>query len=59
MENANYMQVLPGGHCFYCHQDFPDKHDYIECAKLNKENYHYPCDERCKDSKFYKAKIGE
>lgn len=54
---SNFLQKLPGGHCFYCHKDFPDKHDWEACRTSSTSNYHYPCDERCKDSKYYGSKV--
>lgn len=54
MEHSYYMQRLPGGHCFFCHQDYPDEHDFIECSKKH-DNKSYFCDERCKDSKYYQS----
>lgn len=54
-QEINYLKVMPGGHCYYCHQDYPDSHNWEECKKVNEANYHVPCDERCKDSKYYRV----
>jgi len=48
------IRVLPGGHCYYCHEDYPDRHSFIKCAAKNSANYYYPCDERCKRSTYYR-----
>lgn len=54
MHSNNFLQVLPGGHCFHCHKDYEgDRHDYWQCEKDNPGNYHYPCDTRCIDSKYF------
>ena len=34
MNNINYMKVLPGGHCFYCHKDYEEMSENHPCAKL-------------------------
>jgi ribosome-associated toxin RatA of RatAB toxin-antitoxin module len=33
MINNNYMQVLPGGHCMYCHKDYKEMSSEHKCFK--------------------------
>ncbi|HEY4832769.1 MAG TPA: hypothetical protein VIH61_09460 [Waddliaceae bacterium] len=56
MKNTqNFMQLLPGGHCCFCHQDYEEM--LCPCGGLA----HFTdgrgagptiCGERCKDSKY-------
>lgn len=49
-EKANFMQVLPGGHCFTCHKDYEEYTERHPCLdKSNPTN----CKEECyKNSKY-------
>jgi len=51
MSNANYMQTLPGGHCFTCHKDYEEESNYHPCFSTGFVAS-TPCDEACKDSKY-------
>lgn len=50
-QSVNYMQLLPGGHCFLCHEDYPVDHDFQKCLGIHGQPK--PCGEQCKASKFY------
>lgn len=51
MTTVNYMHVLPGGHCFICHKDYPEMHKDHPCFKvpLRKGT---PCTKDCASSKY-------
>src|ERR1700674_4747663 len=31
MNTTNFLQTLPGAHCFYCHKDYADTHEFDAC----------------------------
>lgn len=51
-DQSNYLKVLPGGHCFLCHLDFPNEHNFEKCYAEHPIGP-LPCSEACKESKFY------
>lgn len=63
MEKANYLQVLPGGHCYICHKDYEEFNHQHSCTRedLSLENVVSKitqCTEECyKTSKFMKKPL--
>lgn len=51
-DQSNYLKVLPGGHCFLCHEDYPNDHNPMACLGKYKGGP-VPCEEKCKGSEFY------
>jgi len=55
MTQNNFMQHLPGGHCFACHKDFTeegDEHFFNTCPMKGTEPTPERCLDECKDSKY-------
>lgn len=58
MGHSNYMQVLPGGHCFICHKDFDEMSNEHPCFK-DPNGVPTACGEECKDSKYKMRPYGK